>query len=424
MIKQKDRIGVIILSFFPPRIKILTKFETSSYETIKSALVNRDLKQALYDEGKVIMDGVLLTLHGDEHRKRRKLEHRVFQRDFFRYYEQELFPKTLNETILPFLKKGSMDLIDFGYRITMNLTADFAGIDRIKKTPEETENLLSLVKTFSQGATLVHSKRSHDEVNKEVLKALEKFDKEFLIPSKQRREKLIKEFKNNKLKKEELPRDVLTILLMNEDNINLNNDLIKREIAFYLQAGSHSTANSMTHALHEIFTWCQKDPQNITKIREDRLFLQRCVHESMRLHPASPVAWRKSQCPVSLEKNINMKKDDLIIMDLHEANQDESIFGKDSDIFNPNRKVSKNQFLWGLTFGIGLHMCFGRDLDGGVVPNENTDPNSHQYGIVTLLVKKILNEDGCPDPKNMPKIDSSTERSNWASYPIIFGEKK
>ena len=74
MIKRKDQIGVIILSFFPPRIKIVTKFETSSYETIKSALVNRDLKQALYDEGKVIMDGVLLTLHGDEHRKRRKLE--------------------------------------------------------------------------------------------------------------------------------------------------------------------------------------------------------------------------------------------------------------------------------------------------------------------------------------------------------------
>ena len=59
----------------------MNKFETSSYVTIKSALVNRNLKQALYDKGKVIMDGVLLTLHGEEHRKRRKLEHRVFQRD-------------------------------------------------------------------------------------------------------------------------------------------------------------------------------------------------------------------------------------------------------------------------------------------------------------------------------------------------------
>ena len=162
----------------------MNKFETSSYKTIKSALVNRNLKQALYDEGKVIMDGVLLTLHGEEHRKRRKLEHRVFQRDFFKYYEQELFPKTLNETINPFLKKGGLDLLDFGYRITINLTADFAGIDRVKKTPEETEDLLSLVKTFSQGATLVHSKRSHEEVNQEVKKALDKFESKFLIPSK------------------------------------------------------------------------------------------------------------------------------------------------------------------------------------------------------------------------------------------------
>ena len=67
MIKQKGLTGVIIQLFFPLRIKIVTKFETSNYDIIKSALVNRDLKQALYDEGKVIMDGVLLTLHGEDH---------------------------------------------------------------------------------------------------------------------------------------------------------------------------------------------------------------------------------------------------------------------------------------------------------------------------------------------------------------------
>ena len=44
----------------------MTQFKISDYETIKNAMVNRDLKQALYDEGKVIMDGVLLTLHGEE----------------------------------------------------------------------------------------------------------------------------------------------------------------------------------------------------------------------------------------------------------------------------------------------------------------------------------------------------------------------
>jgi hypothetical protein len=180
----------------------------------------------------------------------------------------------------------------------------------------------------------------------------------------------------------------------------------------------------MTHALHEIYKWSENNPKGIKKIKNDPLFLQRCVHESMRLHPASPVAWRKSECPVNLEKNINMKKNDLIIMDLHEANQDKTIFGPDSHIFNPYREVPKNQFLWGLTFGIGLHMCFGRDLDGGLVPDEKTDPSNHQYGIVTLLVQKILNEGGYPDDKNKPETDLSTERSNWASYPIIFGDIK
>ena len=401
----------------------MKQYETSNYQTIKKALVSRDLKQALYDKGKVIMDGVLLTLHGEEHHKRRKLEHKVFQRDFFRYYEHELFPKTLDETLEPFIKKKSADLIDFGYRITMNLTADFAGIDRLEKTPEETEKLLSLVKIFSQGATLVHSKRPHEEVNKEVIDALKIFEKDFLIPSKKRREKLIKKFNNNEIDENELPRDVLTVLIRNVDNIELNDELIKREIAFYLQAGSHSTANSMTHAIHEILKWINNDKDKLFKIKSDTLFLQRCVHESMRLHPASPVAWRKSTCSINLEKEINLKKDDLLIMDLYKANRSKEIFGKDANNFNPFRELDSQQNLWGLTFGIGLHLCFGRDLDGGLLPEKNTNPDTHQYGIVTLLIKKLFEHNVQLDLDNLPEEDEKTERPNWGKYPIIFGEK-
>ncbi len=402
----------------------MTKFETSDYQTIKKALVNRDLKQALYDEGKVIMEGVLLTLHGEEHHQRRKLEHKVFQRDFFKYYEHELFPKTLNETISPFLRKGSADLLDFGYRITMNLTADFAGIDRFKKTPEETENLLILVKIFSQGATLVHSKRPHDEVNMEVTEALGVFEEKFLIPSKNRRLKILKQFNDNKLNEDDLPRDVLTVLLRNVDGINLDDDLIKREIAFYLQAGSHSTANSMVHALHEILEWMEKHSEDKEKIYNDPIFLQRCVHESMRLHPASPVAWRKPTCPIELDKEIKMNQDDLLIMDLHNANRDKEIFGNDAEEFNPYRELDPNQSIWGLTFGIGLHLCFGRDLDGGLISDEKTKPEKHQYGIVTLLVRKLLENKVRLDPDNKPLKDMNTERPNWGSYPVLFGEKK
>ena len=76
-----------------------------------------------------------------------------------------------------------------------------------------------------------------------------------------------KKYKNDEIKKEQLPRDVLTILLLNEDKIELSDEIIKREIAFYLQAGSHSTANSMTHALHEIYTWCDGSHKKMKKIK-------------------------------------------------------------------------------------------------------------------------------------------------------------
>ncbi len=60
--------------------------EISNYTEVRAALLNRNLKQALYDEGAVVMQDVLLDLHGRAHRDRRSIEHRVFRRDFMRYY--------------------------------------------------------------------------------------------------------------------------------------------------------------------------------------------------------------------------------------------------------------------------------------------------------------------------------------------------
>jgi Cytochrome P450 len=111
-------------------------------------------------------------------------------------------------------------------------------------------------------------------------------------------------------------------------------------------------------------------------------------------------------------------------MILYTANRDIEIFGEDANSFNPNRKLKSQQNLWGLTFGIGLHMCFGRDLDGGVSPNQETDPSKHQYGVVTLLIKKLFEHNVRRDPKNKPERDIKTERPNWGKYPVIFGEKK
>jgi cytochrome P450 len=398
----------------------MAELEITDIEGVSHALRHPDLAQALYDAGAVIMDGALVALHGEEHRKRRVLEFRVFRRDVFRWYETEVFPRLMDEAMGPVLEAGKADLIQLGYQVTMNLTATFSGIDRPRRTVEETDELLALVKTFSEGATMVHSTRDPEEVNREVRAALLAFEDAFLAPSKARRNALIADVHAGRIAETELPRDVLTELLRNVDRLDLPHEVLRREIAFYLQAGSHSTANATVHAIHEILGWIAARPEDGERIRHDPVFLQRCVHESLRLHPASPVAWRKPMCALSLRDGRAAAPGDRVVVNLAEANQQADVFGADAANFNPYRAIPTGHQPFGLTFGIGVHACLGRDLDGGLVPREGQDPASHQYGVIALFVQRILAAGARPDPDDPPMPATYTARPNWGRYPVRF----
>jgi len=402
----------------------MNEVRVESYQDAYAALCEPALRQSLYDAGAVIMDSVLLTLHGTAHKARRQLELRVFRREVLREYEREVFPATLQGTLAPFVAAGRADLVDFGYRVTMNLTADFAGIDRPLGTPAETLKLLELVRTFSEGATLVHSTRDHAEVRVEVEAALGQFVDQFLASSMARRRALL----DDGVPPERL--DVLTVLLANEDRIDLSDEVLVREIGFYLQAGAHSTANSMVHAVDELFGWLARTPA-AAEVRKERLrsepdFLQRCVHESLRLHPASPVAWRTPVEPVTLRDGRRLEPGDRLVIDLARANCDPSVFGEDAATFNPERKINPQRrirgrkiYPFGLTFGTGVHLCPGRDLDGGIA-DDNTSSPTHMRGIVTMLVEALLSHGARRDPDMPPIRDQTTQRSNWAQYPVLL----
>ena len=53
----------------------------ATYHDARDAYREKQLRQALYDAGDVVMADVLVNLHGDEHRSRRRLENRLFRRD-------------------------------------------------------------------------------------------------------------------------------------------------------------------------------------------------------------------------------------------------------------------------------------------------------------------------------------------------------
>lgn len=391
---------------------------------ISAGLRNPDLQQALYDEGGVIMDSTLLVLHGDAHHKRRILEFGVFRKDFFRWYEQTVFPNTLKHSMRGDIAAGRSELVDLGYRVTMNLTADFAGIDRPEQSAEETAHLLRLVAIFSEGATIVHSTRPKDEVRREVGEAIADFEPRFLAPSVARRRELISQLEAGQVEEEALPRDVLTVILHKGDPDEFTPDVLTREIAFYLQAGAHSTANSTIHAFHDIYTWAEEDSARWTRLREDPIFFQRCVHESLRLHPASPVALRRATCPVLLDGVGEVSQGALVEFRLAEANRQQDIFGTDADTFNPLREVEHPYLPFGHTFGTGVHTCLGRDLDGGVLPKVGADPETHQYGTISMFLRDLFSRGARQDTEDLPTMATYTARPNWGRYPIILDEAR
>ena len=170
----------------------MTEHTLTRYEHAEQALRNEHLMQALYDAGKeVLMESALVTLHGKEHQDRKRLETKIFRRDFMQYFEQELLSDMLAETITPYLESRELDVVEFGYRVMIHLAIAFAGIDRQAKTIEETETLLKLIRVFGQAATLGQIKGDPEPVKQEIRDHLKLFETDFFLPSFNKREALV-----------------------------------------------------------------------------------------------------------------------------------------------------------------------------------------------------------------------------------------
>jgi len=404
----------------------MSTIELHDYRTCDKALREADLKQALYDEGALLMDRVLVTLHGEEHRERRLLEMRVFRRDFFRHYENEVIPQIFGSVVAPFLERGSADVVDFGYRVMVYLAITFAGIDRQDGSESEFDDLVRLLRTFGLAATLGQSKVDRESGKAEIRAALDEFDQRFFTPSAARRQRLIERFRAGEIGEEQLPMDILTVLLRNEDDLDLARDMVLRETGFFFLAGAHTSVHSLGHAVHHLLTWCEDHPEDRARLLQDSALVQRFVHESFRLHPSSPVAWRKALADVNFDNGTVAHTGDKVEINLRLANRDPKVFGADADGFNPYRMPVKGVPETGITFGIGIHSCLGKNLAAGILPlpGQTIEEDKRQLGMVTWMARGLLAAGAVRDPERPGRMDATIDRETWQTYPILFAPEQ
>ncbi|MDG2036766.1 MAG: cytochrome P450 [Luminiphilus sp.] len=394
----------------------------STYHEVEHALRITDLKQSLYDEGKILMDKVLVTLHGDEHRQRRSIESQLFRKNFFRVYENEVFPDLLRETLDQFLTDSSLDLKELGYRIMVHLSLSFAGIDRIDGTVEEADAQHRLLIQLGQAATIGQFKGDREPIFQEIREAIDEFRERFFLPSRARRLATLEDYQAGNISEEALPRDILTILLMHDAELSMPDELMVREVAFFYLAASHTSVHTLVHATHELFNWCANENKTPEEIVANPHQLQRFVLESMRLHPSSPEAWRRAEADVTLADGRLIPKGDKVVVELQTANRDATIFGDDATEFNPQRAIQGRISPAGMSFGGGMHVCLGMNLVAGTVLRDGEAPNpeNHQFGTVTLIIKELIERGMLPNPDQLPQKIEASERDVWATYPVLF----
>jgi cytochrome P450 len=282
----------------------MTSIVVSTHAQAREAFRSRDLRQSLYDAGHRLMSGVIVNLHGDDHIARRRLENRLFRRDTFAWYETEAIPRIIDSVLAPAIAAGSGELLDLARRTMTTLSVVVAGVD-VPGTdpdtgvidPEVLEGFHRLMERLARASTVAHAVGDPTPIIAAGDEAFAEFLERYFEPSRQRRQAMVDAVGRKELDPEIFPRDVLTTLLRHRDVLDITEDDLRREIAYFPWVGSHSTSGQLVHALHHMFTWIAEHSEDRIRLVTDDQLRQRFVHESMRLHPASPVGRRNATPP-------------------------------------------------------------------------------------------------------------------------------
>lgn len=407
---------------------LLTQFtatiEFVGHEDIRAALFDPSLSRSFdkrsYENGN-IRDGVVSITHGATHRARRRVENTQFRVDVLRLYERDLFPQVMNELLDLLIDREQVDLFQIGEMLSVVLAARRSGIDHDPRSMDDLRALVHHVDVLSQGSAILDAK-DPDTVRALVRQTYAEMERDFIGPSRLSRQDLIARVRRGELAEGDLPQDILTALLLHAEDpaLALDDGRILREVATYLQGGTHTSAQTLVNCTDLVFSRDDRATV-IERIAGDRLFAQRVVQETLRLRPTTPKIRRRAEAETEVG-GVRIPKDAQVVLDVTRGNRDPKVFGGRPDDFDPDRPISANVARWGLSFGAGPHQCPGRSVGGGFpVPGTFEVDGDHIFGLVALELQAVAGRGVSPDPDATPERDLRTERfTRWLRYPVRF----
>jgi hypothetical protein len=67
-----------------------------------------------------------------------------------------------------------------------------------------------------------------------------------------------------------------------------------------------------------------------------------------------------------------------------------------------------------------MHACIGQELAAGLDTFGTEPDQDHLYGLVPVAMRALLRAGAHRDPDDPPRLDPTSARGYWASYPVRF----
>ena len=393
------------------------------YRVVEEILRSDDFHPALhYRDSGPLLDGCVLTLGGAAHRERRRLQRPLFERRALSTYEHETLASSLAVAFEQADRhreadgRPRIDLLWLTRMALVPVTAAVVGLDGIDNEADIVR-LEDISRRLGEGASVEWSTRDHAQVISEALEARDEIVDAYYTPSFDRRRALVAAHRRGELAADELPIDLLTLVLL-EHGDDLDEELWLREALFFVVASANTTTHSTPHVFHELTSWRDAHPDEAHLLDDDTALNHAC-EEALRLHGPVPALLRRAMRQTMVGDGTAVGQLEDVACMLAPANTDAAVFGDDAATYDPRRAEGlRAREAHGLSFGAGAHLCSGRPLAIGLPPSATGGPTV--MGVVPRLMRTLLDRGARLDPDNPPRLRTDTDARRYETYPLTF----
>jgi cytochrome P450 len=386
----------------------------ASYHDVAAVLHSPSARQALHRDSllaaeigpgpsDVFVGESVISLHGDEHFNRRRLESRLFTKTARARLELETVVPAL-QSLLDSARGREADLMVFSRLILVRASGAVVGLALVEDV-ETADRLRVLGENIVSAIGVAFVTENEQEIFRVGLESLDAFKQEFYYPARQRLTDAAGD-----------DGGLLALLVRNPASV-ASEAVMFREAVLYLVASSNTTTNALPHAISDVERWLADHPDR----RHDMTsfaFCRRVANEALRLHPPVPRLLRRMIEPITLPGGLELDEGEFVALDLVSSSRDPEVFGDDANEFNPFRDVPPGIWRFGFTFGGGTHMCIGRTLVLGDAAT--TEREEEPQGLFPRLLHDLYKAGLELDEKRPPKRREGTVKDEYVSFPVRF----